>query len=477
MTNVQKSYLVAILLTVISVSMGYWKMKSNILADDSKSTRKSPNLTASEKNNQPRARQTNHQNSITKADGSIISIRSGSIKSIDDIKAAIQAAYLIDDNEKQCQALKEIAHLWTLKDPEGCLKWAISIANDKVGYEYVAAQIFLSLVGNNQSGKAIELLNEVPQGKLRDTAIGYGIWGMLDHEKIDLSEAQQMLSLIASKEQMDRSAGSLVTALITSNRLQDLKQMYDVFPFGMLKDSFGSSVLRNLVLKDPLSGLDWIRNNPEMNNTENYECLASGFAKLDPLRGIETANQISDTAIKKRYLSNLLNGWADKKPEEAGKWVIDEISKKDFDQMKDEFYSIAIKSLAHDQNLIFSQIQEINNPSERSAALLSASAALSKYNPERASELVVATSIGQLQNQSHAVAMTAKNWLARDPLKASKWIGDLEAGPMKDVAVSELVANILANDKDIAMANSWAAQIQNTKIREQIINKIGKSKP
>ena len=463
---------------IFAASVGYYKLKSNTFDGDSKSIRESQSLpTSEEKNTHLRAKETNHQTSITKANGSIANVGSGSIEDIGDIKAAIQAAYLIDDDEKRCQTLKGIANLWTLKDPEACLKWALSIANDKVGYEYITAQIFMSLVGNNQFGKAIELLNEVPQGKLRDTAIGYGIWGMLDRENINLAEAQQMLSLIASKEQMNRSAGSLVKELVISNRLQDLKQMYDNFPFGMLKNSFGSSVLRNLVLEDPLSGLDWIRDNPEMNDTENYEALAAGFAKLDPLQGIKAADDISDTAIKRRYLSNLLNGWADKNPEEAGKWVIDEISNKNFDQMKNEFYKIAIKSFAHDQKLLFLQIEEIDNPDERNAALLSASAALSEYNPKRAAELVLATSIGQPERQSDAVAITAKNWLARDSLEASKWIGALEAGPMKDAAVSELVANILSKDKDISMANSWAAQIQDPKIRAQVITKIGKSKP
>lgn len=477
MKNVQKMYILAILLTIVAASVGYYHLKSNILASDSKSIRKSQSLTTSkEKNNHFRVRETKRHTSITKANGLIANVGSGSIEDIGDIKAAIQAAYLIDDNEKRCQTLKEIARLWTLKDPEECLKWALSIANDK-GSKYVVAQIFMTLVWNNQAGKAIELLNKVPQGSLRDAAIGYGIWGMLDRENIDLAEAQQLLSLIASKEQMDRSAGSLVTELVTSNRLQDLKQMYDNLPFGMLKDSFGSSAMRNLAFKDPLSGLDWIRDNPDMNNTENYECLAAAFAKLDPLQGIKAADGIADTAHKKHYLSNLLNGWAHNKPEEAGKWVIDEISNKNFDQMKDEFYAIAKKSLASDQNLIFAQIEKIDNPGLRDSATLSAAAALSEYNPKRAAELALATLNRQPEKQADAVAITVKNWLLRDPLEASKWIGDLGSGSIKDAAVSELVNNILLKDKDIAMANSWAAQIRDPKIRAQINAKIDKAEP
>jgi hypothetical protein len=477
MKNVPKKDIVAILLIFSALSVGFHQLKSNTSAGDSNSLPVSQiSLASKEKNTHLRAKETNRQTFITKVNESVMNVSSGSIVDVGDINSAIQAAYLIDDDERRCQTLKGIAHLWTLKDPEACLKWVLSITNNKIGYEYITAQVFLTLVGNDQSGKAIELLNEVPQGKLRDTATGYGIWGLLDRESIDLAEAQQMLSLIESKEQMDRSAGSLVKELVISNRLQDLKQMYDNLPFGMLKDSFGSSVLRNLAFKDPLSGLDWIRNNPEINNTENYESLAAGFAKLDPLQGIKAADEITDTAIKRRYLSNLLNGWADKKPEEAGKWVIAEISNKNFDQMKNEFYTIAIKSFAHDQNLIFSQVEGIDSLGERNAALLSASAALSEYNPRKAAELVLATSIGHPEMQSDAIAITAKNWLIRDPLEASKWIGDLEAGSMKDAAVSELVYNILSKDKDIAMANSWAAQIRDPKIRAQVNAKIDKTK-
>jgi hypothetical protein len=478
MKNIPKKNIVALLLVFFAVSVGYYQRKSNTSDDDSKSLPVSQiSLTSKEKNTHLRANETNHQTFAKKVNDSIMNVASGSIVDVGDINSAIQAAYLIDDDESRVQTLKGIAHLWTLKDPEACLKWALSITNDKIGYEYITAQVFLTLVGNDQSGKAIELLNEVHQGKLRDTAIAYGIWGMLDRESIDLAGAQQMLSLIGSKEQMDRSAGSLVKELVISNRLQDLKQMYDDLPFGMLKDSFGSSVLRNLVFKDPLSGLDWIRNNPEMNNTENYESLAAGFARLDPFQGIKVADEITDTAIKRRYLSNLLNGWAYNEPEEAGKWITDQISNVNFDQMKDEFFMIARKSLAHDQDLLFSQIENINDQGEKDLATLSAAAALSEYNPSRAAKLVLATLPGQPEKQADAVAITAKNWLIRDPLEASKWIGGLEVGPIKDAAVSELVTNILAKDKDIAMANSWAAQIRDSKVRAQVNARIDKTKP
>jgi hypothetical protein len=90
---------------------------------------------------------------------------------------------------------------------------------------------------------------------------------------------------------------------------------------------------------------------------------------------------------------------------------------------------------------------------------------------------VLATLPGQPEKQADAVAITAKNWLIRDPLEASKWIGGLEVGPIKDAAVSELVTNILAKDKDIAMANSWAAQIRDSKVRAQVNARIDKTKP
>ncbi len=459
MENVPIEKILVTLLISMTVSIGYYRFKSNTSASDSKP----PPLTKTPQ--------------ISKIHEPNINVASKSIVHNGDIYSEIQAAYLIHDDEKRAQKLSEIASLWSLEDPESCLEWALSIANDGIGYEYIVAKIFSTLVGNNQYEKAIELLYKVPQGKLRDSSIGFGIWGLLDRGNVNIEQAAKMLSLIDSKEQMGRSGGTLVKELLAAKKLQDVKKLYNTLRYGMLKDSIGAAVLRNLALDDPLSGLDWIRSNPEMNNMDNFELLASGFARLDPLTGIKAADEISDTATKKEYLSDLLNMWAYEKPADAGKWIVSEIKKSNFDDMKNEFYGIAQRSFAQDQNLMLSQIEEMDNLDDRNAALLSASAAHSEYNPRKAAELILATSIEHPEMRSDAIATTAKNWLVRDPLEASKWIGDMVAGPSKDVAVSELVYNVLAKDKNIDMANLWAAQIRDPNIRAQIHAEIEKTKP
>ncbi len=477
MTGILKWTILPISLLLLTVWVAYYLPKSDNLGVSNSSHKSKTSLSPREKNKDLKAKKSDRQTSDGNAKDPHAIIPSETVYDIEDINSMIKAAYLIDDDEKRCQTLKKIAHLWALIDPDACLEWSLSIAHDEVGYKYITAQVISTLAGNNQSEKAMQLLSGIPKGALRDTAIGYGIWGLLDLASPDLTTAERLLTMISSKEQMDRSAGTLSKELINSDRFYELKEMYDSLAFGTLKDSLGSSFIRALVYKDPLASLDLIRDNPELNNIENFQALAAGFAKLDPLRGINIADDIEEPEVRNQYISSLLNRWAAENHEEAGKWVIDQVSSKNFDQMKNEFFMIARRSFAHDHNYLFSQIDSINDLGQRNAATLTAAAALSEYDPRKAAELALATVVEQPETQADAMAITAKNWLTRDPLEASKWIGDLDGGPLRDAAVLELVANILSKDKDVAMASSWAAQVEDPKKREQAYSKIDMAKP
>jgi len=393
---------------------------------------------------------------------------------VKDIYEMITAANLIDDDNRRVQTLKRIALLWTVIDPDACLKWALSIADDKVGYEYITAQVILTLIGYDQFEKAIQLVQEIPQGSLRDTAIGYS---MYDLANLDLGTAARLLDMIASIDQIERSTGTLSKVLIESHKLSELKEMYENLSYGAVKESLGSAAIRVLMLQDPLKAVDWLRDNPELKNAKNFEALAFGFAKNDPVRGIEIANEINDPVMKQEYLSWLINGWAENSPSEAGEWITEQIEVNNFNQNREQFSMIALKALARNQSFLFNQIAGISNRNEREVATLSAASALSSYNPQKAAEIALATPSDNPANQVEALTITAKNWLSRDPLEASKWIGNLPNGQIRDSAVSELVNNILTKDRDIAMANSWAAQIRNPEMKAKVLSDIARFNP
>ncbi|TAG10287.1 MAG: hypothetical protein EAZ42_04325 [Verrucomicrobia bacterium] len=181
MENVTIEKILVTWLISLTVSIGYYRFKSNTSASDSKSILE---FTISH---------------ISKIHEPNINAAPRSTVNDDDIYSEIQAANLIDNDKNRVQTLKRIAGRWSLKDPASCLEWALSIANEKIGNEYIAAQVFMTLVSNDQFGKAMELLSQVPQGNLRDTSIGYGMWGILDPDRINLAESEQILYIINFK--------------------------------------------------------------------------------------------------------------------------------------------------------------------------------------------------------------------------------------------------------------------------------------
>ncbi|TAG10286.1 MAG: hypothetical protein EAZ42_04320 [Verrucomicrobia bacterium] len=393
---------------------------------------------------------------------------------LSNLELIINQAIAINDAERRLQSLKQIAHLWALQDPDASFKWSLTLDDNILGKDYVAAQIVSTLVNIHDLDKVKKFIGSMTQGKAKDTVIGYSISDVMDQ---DIATAVEFMMLIASSDSMKSIAEHIASEIVDSDQIYPMKDMLDGMPSGSMKEYLETSFIRNLAIKNPNQALDWLRVNQKQITDETLGSLAYGFALAAPLKGIVAASEIYDKDLRKNFLSYLTSRWGSENPLEAGEWLISAIQSSDFDSNKIEFGEIAKQSLAKNPSLIFDQILKIKNPIHRSEAFMSAAGALSEYNPSKAAELVLSVSNNQPENRDSELQRVARNWLERDPLAASQWINTISSGNTKDLLISELVSNILEKDKDTALARSWAEQIGNSDIKSTINIKIGNITP
>lgn len=400
-------------------------------------------------------------------------IRSKIKSDLSNLDEMIALARSIEDGERRAQTLKMIVDLWARKDPDASFRWANSL-DEKVGKDYIIAQTILTLVNTRNPQKAESLLSLLPAGNTKDVSIEYCI---SEAASFDVSLAVRLASLLASPDTMKMIAGGLAGDMVKNKDFMSLQQMTDEVPHGMMKEYLNSAAIKNLSSIDPFLALDWMKKNPNNNTSLDLLDLSRGFSEKNILEGIEIAKEFNDKNGKNEFLGFMVGNWATKDQAAAINWAVNQIQNSSYANNKIAFDSIAHISIIKDQDFIFEQIAQIENVSERSAATLSAAKILSEYNPEKAAQIALATPGNQAATQIDTLTVTTRNWLIRDPLAASKWIGSLSNGPVRDSAVSELVTNILSKDKDIVMANSWAAQILDPKIRAIVNANIDRTKP
>ena len=234
----------------------------------------------------------------------------------------------------------------------------------------------------------------------------------------------------------------------------------------VLKEKFGASLVHNLCKDSLMLALNWVLDNSEYYAIDDsLKRIAGEFVKKDPAAAIESADLIDDLKIRNNYIQKLGLVWGREDPGSSGRWLIDKIGDDGYFRNKTIGDGIIAEWVQWDHEKAFTALETIQNPTDQTQAQLAAIQALSSFDPAAAATKLLPLLSPDSVDSQRAIAGVASNWLQRDPLAASQWIGLLDVGPLKDASIGSLVSNILSKDKNYEMAGSWAAQISSAEKR------------
>lgn len=380
------------------------------------------------------------------------------------------------DQETKENLYGEIAFAWAKRDPYACVNWANSFESSNTTQSILMATALSTVVNNESLTIPLNLFATIPSGQSKDMMLICTIAAIASK---DLDSALKLAATASSRDSIRTIAAKISDSIIKDGNFNNSKEIIDGLPYGALRTAISTSLVERVAAEDPERAFEWCLSNPNCSGPQSLGSIGSAYGDKDPLRGIELASSIQDAQSKDLFLKRLAFSWTVEDPKAAGEWMVEQIDAKNYNSNIAVFDKIIAGSIDKDQSMIFDQILKIKDLEKRRVVTLDAAKALSEYNPQKAAEVILAASVqsnNEDYNQASAVRILAQNWLERDSMAASHWIGSQPSGSIRDAGVSELVVNIIKQDKDPSTALAWAQTIQSKTQRDRVIKMISSKK-
>ena len=385
---------------------------------------------------------------------------------------AIKIAAAESDEKLRGDLLSMIVSTWTLKDHSACYDWLMTIRPSE---RMMPVVTFFGTLSRANLAAAIKYLDLVPKGQFKDMALAITCFELIKNDQAELIKRVSQLSGVGT---ISSVASAMVDEMLGQKDFSGIQNMIEDLPHGSFRDMYCQKAVEALSKLDPSIAIDFLQKNQVLyKKGRSFQVVANQFAKTDPLKGIELAGKIEDATSRSAFLDELGGRWSEVDPEKSKAWLEDLIAKNQLTKHRHVADGIIAGLVISDHAQAKNFINSITDPSSRDAAMLVAVNSIADDDPEEAYKYYLkAGNTGSAEAVKVFSSLSTK-WIERDPFGASKWIGELEAGVHRDLAVERLVVNILARENDIVMANSWASQIGDPKIKAQVNAEIDRSKP
>ena len=385
----------------------------------------------------------------------------------------MQSALMEKDNQKRLIEIDKIVVEWSNVDVDVCLNRALQLENI-IDKQTALTSIFLAVLDQKDLKKALEVLERIPRGDLRDDAIAFGMRKCLN---LDFDKAMRLTSQVSGRGMINSVARKVSEALLDPAHIDRLSSVLDNVPYGAFRTSLAQELVSKMATDNPQSALGWLNAQKDFPNpSEAAISIACSFGITDPAGGVEASKTIANKAAQDKFMTCLGATWARNKPSEAGTWLLGNIQNSGYAANSAIAKGLISEWIQWDHDEPFLQIAKVMNEDDRNALTLEAAQDLAKFDPLKASAIIG----GYLDSPDKAtlsvVRGVARNWLERDSIQASNWISGLQQGPAKDASIDVLVDNILSTDGNVEAARNWAANVNSNELRTSIITRISNSK-
>ena len=389
--------------------------------------------------------------------------------------SAIEVALAEPDRNKRNQLLGAIVEVWVASDPEACFLWcnALLLPADR-SYALISTVKAVLNGGSGDLQKSLTMIDRIKAGEIKDDVIIYNFESII---QMDTMVALETISLLAGRGAIAAAANMLATSMAQTANDQEIAELWGRIPYGSFRDDFAISYVMRLSEQNLNDAFEWLQKNGDFDAANDaYIVAANGYAAKSPEAGLERAAQIADEATRKKFAAQIGLEWAKANPKAAGEWLVAMLNKNTGSTSNPAFGPIINRWMQWDHVAPFEAIQQISNPVDRKNMLADAIGTLSIYSPREASAKAI-SEIGTTSPEGiRTIKRVVDNWMGRDSIEASAWIGAMESGPAKDASIQIIVSKLIGNNGDASMATAWAMQISSGNLRKTTLEQISKIK-
>lgn len=381
-----------------------------------------------------------------------------------------RADRVLDESDamKRRSLIGDLIREWAAEEPDLCLEWASGLENigDKCAALGVVAGVLLQ--GDaRQRELAFELVNGTANGVLKDGVIVYNFSGYLD---VDPQRALMLAKHLSGSGARISVARDLATSEYGKTKSGELM---DTLAMGEFRNFFGAEVVKSIAREDPIGALAWLNDYSDFDGSRNsYPAIARELARVDPVNGMEVCAVVPDNKLRKEMLAAIGSEWVREEPAAAGKWLIGQLESGSSAAAKvDEsvLTSIVEGWVQWDHAAVFQELEQMDEGAGKRSLKLVALQSLAMFDGARAAKLLWEEPGIEAGERVDLVSSIVHNWLCNNSIEASQWVVDLPAGPERDCAIREVVEEIMTKDRDAKLALEWAQEIQDLRIREEVV--------
>ena len=360
-----------------------------------------------------------------------------------EINKAIGLVEGISDEYHKCRLREAIAYQWSLLDHVACLDWIskFKTADEKNGLIRSA----IGATAEKNIDAAVSMIDLLTNGSAKNEAMSSLVHCMIlckDAEMIDRysEEIIKRLRYFSDPGSIGYAAKSLASIAVANGGPEPISRIMDQLPYGNLRDRFVSNVVSELSRNRPAEAMDWFSKNAThtLEDISSSIHIATSFATINPLQGLEEAEKLTDPKLKGEYLNRFGDAWAVQKPDDAKQWLTKAILESDFEMNRNIAQGVLQGLLSQGEETGLQYIQSIPDLASRDSATLYAVSIISVNDPESAIKILGPYLNIDSVDTRETVRNVTSNWLYRDKESAAKWIGNIPIGNLRDIANKQL---------------------------------------
>ena len=253
------------------------------------------------------------------------------------------------------------------------------------------------------------------------------------------------------------------------NATQTLDALHKV---DLRADSIEAKLQRHVLLGrfaelDPETALTYVDNLSGSEYEEQKANVLSTWASRDPAGAAAhfQSNTLSGGIASdedRAAAASIASEWAKNDPKAALTW-----SASLPEEVRSEARGRVLASMASNNPTLAVQTASLLPAGfERAEVLQPIAAEWAQSSPTQAASWV--QSLPDTSEQASAAGGLVSSWMNTDPMATSQWVSKLQAGPVRDAAISAMVqARSLSNDPEAATL--WASSVQDNALREQLV--------
>jgi hypothetical protein len=336
--------------------------------------------------------------------------------------AAAATAYRNTDN-RNFNALSQVASSWADADPKAALAWAQGLSSDM---EREAATRAAALQWASADPPAFfAWARNLPDAAQRASLLGSGLSILAES---DLPTVMEQIQSMPDSVERDHAVEATAQGLASSNALA-AAQLLDQIPASPERSTSLARVCELWAASDPGAAFDWLAQRATIPHTLGLTEAFGNWMQTSQTDALAWAQALPAGESRDRVMG----------------WGVDSLAQSDLPSAE----------------RLFAQL----SPQAQQTAVVSITAALGSQGLDQA--LAWASSLPASDARDNAFWNVAKQWAQSDPGAGAKWLNTLPAGSARDGAINGFSTALFPSAPADAIA--WAASISDPEERDHRI--------